>query len=81
MKEDLGKFNFKKMLAASHYDPEHKIQDFYMERKRAYEHKPLKEEKPSRNIPNEVEMKKICAKVHEEAKKQLIEATIDKRLS
>lgn len=68
MIEELGKYNFKKMPAASHYDPEHRIHDFYMnERKRAYEHRPLRDEEPFWNVNSEVEVKKICAKMQEEA--------------
>ena len=48
MKEKLERFNFKKMTAANHYDPKYKIHGFYMkERKRAYEHTPLRGEERS----------------------------------
>jgi len=51
----LGKFNFQKLPSVSHYDPDHKIHDFYIkERKKAYEHKPLREEEPFQNVVNEV---------------------------
>jgi len=84
MIEKLGRYNFNKMPAASHYDPEHKIRGFYMkERKRVYEHRPLRDEEPFQNVSNEVEIRKIRAKIQEEAQKQrqAVEATIDKRLS
>lgn len=84
MKEELEKFNLNKMTVASHYDPEHKIHDFYIkERKRAYEHWPLRGEKPFRNISSEEEMKKVHAKMQEAAQKQQqhVEAAIDKKMS
>jgi len=84
MKEELERFNFKKMLVANHYDPKHMIHQFYMkERKKAYEHKPLREEEPFRNVSNEGEMKKIRDMMHKNAhdQPQLVEASIDKRLS
>lgn len=49
--KELEKFSFKKMVAASHYDPKHKIHGFYMkERKRAYQHRPFRGEEPFRNV-------------------------------
>lgn len=39
------------MNSINHYDPEHKIHNFYMkERKRAYEHKPLGDEELFKNV-------------------------------
>lgn len=53
------------MPSASHYDPNHKIHDFYMkERKKAYEHRSLNEEEPFRNVVNEYELKRNCLRVH-----------------
>ena len=44
MAEELNRYDFQKMPGVTHYDPDHRIHEFYMkERKRAYEHKPLLE--------------------------------------
>lgn len=54
------------MNLASYYDPEHKIHSFYMkEIKMAYEHRPLTEKEPFRNVSNEVELKKIHGRMQE----------------
>jgi len=48
MKEELAKYTFRKMPAADHYDPDHRMHSFFMkERKKPYEHKPLVDEKLS----------------------------------
>lgn len=58
MRDELRRFGFQKMLGVTHYDPNHRIQDFYMkERKRPYVHKPLSGEEPFRNVVNESELK------------------------
>lgn len=63
-------FGFNKIDAAEQYDLEHRIYGFYMkERKRAYEHKPLMEEKSYRNLSSKAELKRIRAKVQEHVKK------------
>lgn len=70
MKEELARYEFEKISATAHYDPEHKIHGFHMkERKRAYEHRPLIEEKPYKNVSSEAELKKIRAKVQEQVRK------------
>ena len=84
MKEELVRYNFKKMPAADHYDLDHRMHKFFMkEREKPYEHKPLEEEEPFRNVSKEVEMRKIHERMHKDAHDQqhLVEATINKRLS
>lgn len=71
MKEELAQYGFEKISIVAHYDPEHRIHGFYMkERKKAYEHRPLIEEEPYRNVSSEAKMKKIHVKVQEHVKKQ-----------
>lgn len=68
MKEELGKIHFKKMVVADHYDPKHRIHSFYMKKQnKAYEHKSLGEEELFMNVTSEKEMKKVHAKLQEEA--------------
>lgn len=68
MKEELEQHNFQKMNVANHYNLKHKIHGFYMkERKKAYDHWPLNDEEPFRNVSNKVEMKKIRARLQEHA--------------
>lgn len=71
MIEELVRYNFKKMPVATHYDPKNRIHEFYMkERKKAYKYRPLRDKESFRNINTEVEVKKIHAKMQEEAHKQ-----------
>lgn len=81
MIEELRRYGFQKMPGVTHYDPDHRIHDFYMERKRAYVHKPLSGEEPFRNVVNESKLKKIRLKVHQDVRKMqaTVEANINKR--
>lgn len=59
------------MNSTSQHDPKHKIHSYYMkERKRAYDHKPLVDEEPFKNVSNKAELKKIRARLQEQARKQ-----------
>jgi len=67
MKEELAKFNFRKLSITNHYDMNHKMHlIFMMERKKPYEHKSLIDEEPFWNINNEIEIKKIKERVHKD---------------
>jgi len=50
------------------------------ERKRAYEHKPLVNEEPFRNVSNEAELKNIRARLQEQARKQHRQAEVKIKL-
>lgn len=79
MTNELRTFGFQKMPDVTHYDPDHRIHDFYMkERKRAYVHKLLSEEEPFRNVVNESKLK-IRLKVHQDVRK--IQATVEANIS
>jgi len=82
MTEELRRYGFQKMPSVTHYDPNHKIHEFFMERKRPYAHQPLSDEEPFRNVVNESELKKIRIRVHQDVRKvqNTMEAGIGKRM-
>lgn len=58
------------------------IHDFYVERKRAHEHKLLVDEEPFCNVVNESKLKRIHLKMHQDAQKvqQTCKANINKKI-